>query len=412
MVDVTRHDILVLGGGTAGIAVTASLLKRDASLDIVIIEPSENHYYQPGWTLVGGGAFSQKKTVRPTADVIPAGAQWIRSSVAKIDPSNNSVTLSDGRVIHYQQLIVALGLELHWDAIPGLVETLGSNGVTSNYRYDLTTYTWALVQNLRGGKALFTQPAMPIKCAGAPQKAMYLSCDHWLKNQHLQAIEVDFNTAGAVLFGVSEFVPPLMKYVDRYGIQLNFKSQLIKVDGAAKKAWFEVTQPDGQLSTVIKTFDLLHVVPPQRAPEVIRHSPLADSAGWCAVDQYTLRSSLFKNVFALGDVCNSPNAKTMAAARKQVVVVAENLLALRDGKPMTTRYDGYGSCPLTVEKGKVVLAEFGFGGTLLPTFPMDPTIPRFSAWLLKKTFLPWIYWNLMLKGRELFARPSQVPPTP
>lgn len=156
-------------------------------------------------------------------------------------------------------------------------------------------------------------------------------------------------------------------------------------------------------SPVLKTFDMLHVVPPQQAPDVIRRSELADKAGWFETDPVTLQHPRYPEIFALGDVCNTPNAKTAAATRKQVVVVAENLLALRKGVALPKRYDGYGSCPLTVENGKVILAEFGYGGKLLPTFALDPTVPRKSAWLLKATLLPWFYWQGMLKGREWFT---------
>lgn len=402
------YEVLVLGGGAAGIGVSASLLKRCPGLDIAIVEPSTHHYYQPAWTLVGGGAFDAQKTERKTADLIPAGAQWIRAAVSRIDADAKQVLLSDGRQIAYQYLIVCTGLEICWDSIEGLEETLGSNGVTSNYRFDLAPYTWELVQGLKSGTALFTQPPMPIKCAGAPQKAMYLSCDHWFRQKRLANINVELNNAGAVLFGVPTFVPPLMKYVEKYGAHLAFQSTLVKVDGPARKAWFDVKDADGNTSRVEKPFDMLHVVPPQRAPDVIRHSSLADAAGWCEVDQFTLQHVRHANVFSLGDVCSSPNAKTAAAVRKQIVVVAENLLAVMSNKAMPTRYDGYGSCPLTVEKGKVVLAEFGFGGKLLPTFPLNPAVARESAWILKAVLLPHIYWQLMLKGHEWLARPSKA----
>lgn len=401
-------EVLVLGGGAAGIGVSASLLRRRPGLDIAIVEPSDKHYYQPAWTLVGGGAFDVLKTVQPTAGLIPRGARWIRSAVARIDPDNRCVFLASGVRIRYGHLIVSLGLELCWDAIEGLEDTLGCNGVTSNYRYDLAPYTWELVQGLQRGTALFTQPPMPIKCAGAPQKAMYLSCDHWCRTGRLGGIRVQLNNAGGVLFGVETFVPPLMKYVERYGADLAFFSTLVKVDGPARKAWFDVKGADGSISRVEKSFDMLHVVPPQRAPDVVRNSPLADAAGWCEVDQHTLRHPRHAEVFSLGDVCSSPNAKTAAAVRKQIVVVAENLLAALDGQPLPTRYDGYGSCPLTVERGRIVLAEFGFGGKLLPTFPLDPTVPRASAWFLKAVLLPQIYWRLLLKGREWLARPSRT----
>lgn len=398
-----QYDVVVMGAGSAGIAVAAGLLKRDASLRVAIVEPSAEHYYQPAWTLVGAGAYSIEDTLRPMASVIPRGAFWIKASVSAFAPDRQLVLLSDGTELGYQQLIVCPGLQLAWEQIEGLEETLGKNGVTSNYRHDLAPYTWQLVHSLRSGNVLFSQPPMPIKCAGAPQKAMYLSCDHWRKEGVLPSISVEFNLAGPALFGVAAFVAPLMKYVEAYGTALAFQSNLVKVDGPSQTAWFDVTDAGGNVSRVQKRFDVLHVVPPQQAPDVIRRSDLADKAGWCEVDPATLQHPRYPDIFAVGDVCGTTNAKTAAAARKQVVVVADNLVALRKGLALPRRYDGYGSCPLTVEKGKVILAEFGYGGKLLPTFPMDPTIARRSAWFLKARFLPWFYWNGMLKGREWFT---------
>ena len=401
-------DIVVIGGGSAGIGLLASLLKRDPQLNIILIEPSAEHYYQPAWTLVGGGAHDIRKTMRPMARVLPDGVTWVQAAVSQLLPDEQALVLDSGQRVTWNNLIVCPGLRLAWEKIQGLEQTLGHNGVTSNYSYQHAPYTWQLVQQLKGGKAIFTQPAMPIKCAGAPQKAMYLSCDHWLKQGDLNTIDVEFNLAGAALFGVATFVPPLMNYVEKYGVKLAFNSNLIKVDGPARKAWFEVKDAEGNISVEEKSFDMLHVVPPQVAPDFIRHSPLADAAGWCEVDPHSLQQVRYPHIFALGDVCSTSNAKTAAAVRKQIVVVAENLLALRRQAPLPLKYDGYGSCPLTVEKGKVVLAEFGYGGRLLPTFPLDPTVARRSAWFLKATLLPWFYWNGMLKGREWLTRLAKV----
>ena len=401
-------DIVVIGGGSAGIGLLASLLKRDPQLNIILIEPSAEHYYQPAWTLVGGGAHDIRKTMRPMARVLPDGVTWVQAAVSQLLPDEQALVLDSGQRVTWNNLIVCPGLRLAWEKIQGLEQTLGHNGVTSNYSYQHAPYTWQLVQQLKGGKAIFTQPAMPIKCAGAPQKAMYLSCDHWLKQGDLNTIDVEFNLAGAALFGVATFVPPLMNYVEKYGVQLAFNSNLIKVDGPARKAWFEVKDAEGNISVEEKSFDMLHVVPPQVAPDFIRHSPLADAAGWCEVDPHSLQQVRYPHIFALGDVCSTSNAKTAAAVRKQIVVVAENLLALRRQAPLPLKYDGYGSCPLTVEKGKVVLAEFGYGGRLLPTFALDPTVARRSAWFLKATLLPWFYWNGMLKGREWLTRLAKV----
>lgn len=400
------YDVVIVGGGAGGIATAASLLKRDRSLSIAVIEPKTEHYYQPGWTMVGGGVFDAKTTCHPMASVMPKGADWIREAAATFQPDDNTVTTDTGRIVRYRALIVAPGNVLDWNGVKGLADTLGRNGVTSNYRYDTAPYTWQLVQEMREGVALFTQPPMPIKCAGAPQKAMYLSCSAWENRGVLKDIDVAFHNAGGVLFGVKDYVPALMGYVERYGIDLNFESTLVAVDGPARTATFK--QKDGELT---RGFDMLHVTPPQKAHRFVADSPLADTAGYVEIDQMTLQHVRYPNIFALGDGGSTPNAKTAAAARKQAPIVAVNLLAQLAGKPMVAGYDGYGSCPLTVEKGKIVLAEFGYGGKLLPSFPkwlIDGQEPQRLSWLLKSEALPWIYWNGMLKGHEWMVQPQPI----
>lgn len=405
------HEVVIVGGGAAGIAVAASLLARQPGLDIAVIDPADVHYYQPGWTLVGGGVFDAATTARTLASVLPRGVHWLKAAVAAFEPERQAVILDGCRVVKYQQLVVCPGLKLDWHGIEGLVETLGRNGVTSNYRYDLAPYTWALVQQLRGGRAVFTQPPMPIKCAGAPQKAMYLSADHWRRRGVLRDMDIQFCNAGAVLFGVADYVPALMQYVQAYGIHLNFGQTLTAIDGAARQATFMQAHADGSRTQTVREFDMIHVVPPQKAPDFIRVSPLADAAGWVDVDPATLRHKAYPNIFALGDAANTANAKTAAAARKQAPVVAHNVLVTRGSALREARYDGYGSCPLTVERGKIVLAEFTYGGKLAPSFPpwlIDGTQPSRLAWLLKERILPPLYWDGMLKGREWLAEPEMV----
>jgi sulfide:quinone oxidoreductase len=343
--------------------------------------------------------------------LMPAGVHWIKSAVAAFEPADNAVVLDACRVVKYRRLIVCPGLKLDWHKVEGLVDTLGQNGVTSNYRYDLAPYTWELVKGMKKGRAIFTQPPMPIKCAGAPQKALYLSGDHWHRTGVLKDIDIQFMNAGGVLFGVKDYVPALQGYMNRYGAELNFFHNLVAVDGPAKKAWFEVKAPDTEAQTVEVEFDMLHVVPPQTAPDFIRVSPLADAAGWVDVDQATLRHKTYENIWSLGDVMSAPNAKTAAAARMQAPIVAENVADDIEGRSPTAIYNGYGSCPLTVEKGKIVLAEFGYGGALLPSFPkwvIDGTKPSRAAWLLKEQILPPFYWKAMLRGKEWMVKPEKV----
>lgn len=405
------HDVVIVGGGAAGIAVAASLLARSPNLDVAIVDPADIHYYQPGWTMVGAGIFEADFTARTMGSVLPHGVHWLKAAVAAFEPERNAIILEGCRVVSYQQLVVCPGLKLDWQGIEGLSESLGRHGVTSNYRFDLASYTWEMVQKLRDGKAIFTQPPMPIKCAGAPQKAMYLSADHWRRQGVLKNIDIQFCSAGAVLFGVADYVPALMQYVKAYSIELNFGRTLVSVDGPAQKATFSQAKADGSKELITQDFDLLHVVPPQRAPDFIRCSPLADAAGWVDIDPGTLRHKAYANIFAMGDVGNTSNAKTAAAARKQAPVVAHNLLATRGEVKGEAQYDGYGSCPLTVERGKIVLAEFTYGGKLAPSFPtwlIDGTQPSKLAWYLKERILPPLYWDAMLKGREWLARPEMV----
>jgi len=406
-----KFDIVIVGAGAAGIALAASLMGRSSSLEIAVIDPADIHYYQPGWTMVGGGVFDVAETAKTMGSLIPRGVHWIKGAVAAFEPKDNAVVLDGCRVVKYGRLVVCPGLKLDWEGIEGLEETLGRNGVTSNYRYDLAPYTWQLVQQMREGRAIFTQPPMPIKCAGAPQKALYLSGDAWFRRGVLKNIDIHFCNAGGVLFGVKDYVPTLQSYMDKYGATLDFFHNLVAIDGPGKTAVFEVKEPDQAPRRVEMSFDMIHVCPPQMAPDFIRVSPLADAAGWVDVDQATLRHKTYENIWSLGDVTNAPNAKTAAAARKQAPVVAENIMADIGGHAPVAQYDGYGSCPLTVERGKIVLAEFGYGGTLLPSFPkflIDGTKPSRLAWFLKEKMLPPIYWKAMLRGKEWLAKPEKL----
>ena len=399
-----RFDVVIIGGGAAGITVAAEMRRHRKSLSIAIVEPAGTHAYQPGWTLVGAGVFSLAQTQRQEATLIPNGVRWIQTRAETFEPERNAVILAGGRRLAYGSLVVCPGLQLDWNKIEGLEATLGSNGVCSNYAAAHAGYTWRCIQDLRGGTALFTQPPMPIKCAGAPQKIMYLASHHLRRQKRLDQVGVEFCLAGDVLFGVPFFVPPLQRAVDEYGIKVNYRHMLKSVDGPARKATFTVTGPDGPAGDIVRDFDMLHVTPPQSAPDFIKTSPLANEAGWVSVDPATLQHTRFPNVFGLGDAAGTTNAKTAAAVRLQAPVVVRNLLAHLDGTTLRAVYDGYGSCPLTTAYGKVVLAEFGYGGKVTPSFPLDPRVPRLSAWVLKQNFLPYMYWNWMLKGSEFDIR--------
>lgn len=385
-----KHRIVVVGGGAAGLSVASSLLKHRPDLDLAVIEPSESHYYQPAWTLVGGGAFDVRDTRRAQSACMPRNAHWIKEKVAAFAPEQNQVTLGDGQTIEYDFLVVAAGIQLDWDKVEGLSETIGRNGVTSNYRYDTAPYTWECVRNFKGGRALFTYPATPIKCAGAPQKILYLAADHFRRNGI--TADIQYCTAGGAMFGVPFYSNALDQVMASYGAKPAFNHNLVAVNGPQRIATFEVG-PDRKRTDL--KFDMIHVTPPQSAPDFIKKSPLADAGGWVAVDQANLRHVKFANVFALGDCCSTPNSKTAAAVRAQSRVAVANLLAALDGAAPAQAYDGYASCPLTTSNGKMMLAEFLYGGKIVTSFPVDPRVPRRSYWWLKKFYFPRLYWEMI-----------------
>jgi len=398
-----RHErILIIGGGTAGVTVGARL-RRAGFEDVTILEPSDTHWYQPLFTLVGGGMVPISATSRPQASVNPPGVQWHRDAAVEIDPEKRTVLTRAGTVLHYDLLVAAPGIELNWQAIPGLSESLGTRGVTSNYTPALAGYTASLLSGMTRGQAVFTSPSTPVKCGGAWQKIVYLAADQFRHRGVLPDVSIVACTPGSSLFGIDEYRVVLEELAARYGVDTRFGHELTEVDADHSEAIFTRQEPGGESTKVRVPYDVLHVVPPQRAPEFIRTSPLArrgDPLGWIDVDQHTLRHERFPEVFALGDAAGTPNGKTGAAVRKQAPVVVENMLAVVEGREPVASYGGYTSCPLVTARHKVLLAEFDYTMRPHPTIPLLRSAKeRRSMWLLKRYGLPWMYWNLMLRGR-------------
>lgn len=390
-----HFDLLIIGAGTAGLSTAAQIRNKEASwqISIGIIDPSENHYYQPLWTAVGGGIGKKETTKRPTEMFIPSQCSWIKEKVVEFIPEHSQVLTDLGNKYSYGQLVVAPGIQLDWHKIEGLKETLGKNNVSSNYSYETVDYTWDSIKATREGNAIFTQPAMPIKCAGAPQKICYLAEDYFTRQGLRDQIEVKFCAQGPNIFGVPRYRSALEKVIERKNINTHFSHDLVAVDGHAKKAIFKTA--DNQ--TVSIDFAMLHVTPPMSAPDFIKESPLADSKGWVDIDQYSLRHTKYENIFSLGDASSLPCSKTGAAIRKQVPVLVENLKAAFEKREITTRYNGYASCPLLTGYGSAILAEFDYDGPA-ETFPFDQTQERYSMYALKVYALPKMYWNGMLRG--------------
>jgi sulfide:quinone oxidoreductase len=391
-----HYQILILGGGTAGITVAAQLRRKLKNIDLAIIEPSTKHYYQPLWTLVGAGVFPKEQSEREESAFIPQGADWIQDYVTELQPEQNCVVTRSGRRITYDFLVIALGIQIDWNKIPGLLEGIGRQQICSNYSYQQVDYTWECVRSFSGGTALFTMPNTAVKCGGAPQKIMYLADDHFRKSNVRDKSSVIFASAQGSLFAVEKYRKTLEKVAARKSIDIRLKHNLVEIRPDQKEAIFEHLDTKERVTI---PFDMIHVTPPMSAPDIVKSSTLANAAGWVDVDKYTLQHPKFLNVFPIGDCSGLPTSKTGAAIRKQAPVLVQNLISAIRGEPLEAKYDGYTSCPLVTGYGKLVLAEFDYEGSPHETFPFDQSKERLSMYLLKAYALPRLYWHGMLRGR-------------
>jgi sulfide:quinone oxidoreductase len=391
-----HHQVLIVGGGAAGLSVAARLRELDEPLEVGIIEPSEDHYYQPIWTLVGGGVFDKEISRRDEAEFIPDGAEWIQEAAAEFQPEENAVVTEQGNRYTYDYLVVAAGIQLNWDKVKGLAGNVGEYGICSNYSYETVDSTWDALRHFREGNAVFTFPDTAIKCAGAPQKIMWLA-EHWMRKQGIrEQANVVYAAATGGIFGVDKYARPLSRLVDERDIETHFSVDLVEIVPEEKKAVFEPVDGGDQL---VIDYEMLHVTPPQGPPDFIKESPIANEDGWVEVDKFTTQHVEFPNIFSLGDCSSLPTSKTGAAVRKEVPVTVKNLLAEMNGEPLEAEYNGYASCPLVTGYGRLILCEFDYDGNPDESFPFDQAQERYSMYALKKYGLPEMYWNGMLRGR-------------
>lgn len=396
----THYKVLITGGGTAGCAVAAKLLNTVPDCDIGVIEPEEHHYYQGAWTLVGAGIMRLQDTRIPMMKAIPSNAEWIKDSVESYDPLNNKVTTVDGKQITYDYLVMCLGMKLRYDMIRGAEEALKEDSrVCSNYSKNYVEKTFKAFKNFNGGTALFTLPNTPIKCAGAPQKVMYLFEDYLARNKKNKDVKILYFTATKTMFSVPKYSQALEKICQKRGIIYNLCQNLVEVDHKRSIAVIENLETKERQEY---KYDFLHLTPPMSAPEELKTGPdlsSPDSNGFATVNPETLRHVKYENIFALGDCSNIPTSKTAAAVSSESQVLCSNLTdVIKGGSGEVAKYNGYTSCPLITGYWKGILAEFDYKLTPMETFPIDQSQERaFFAWF-KRTVLPPLYWNGLIKG--------------
>ncbi|WP_298802904.1 FAD/NAD(P)-binding oxidoreductase [uncultured Lentibacter sp.] len=400
----TRANILILGAGAAGTALANRLVERLEGASITLVDGRPAHWYQPGFSLIAAGLKPASYSVSQTADWLPAGVTLKQDWAANIDPEARKVALVGGEVLSYDYLIVATGLTLDHDAIEGFsLDMVGENGIGALYAgpdYAAKTWTAASKFTQEGGVGLFTRPATEMKCAGAPLKHTFLIDDLARKTGARGKMEMHYMANNNSLFGVPIVSEKVRMLFEDRGIAPDYSHVLKGIDAGAKRARFDT--PEG---TVERDYDYIHVIPPQRAPDVVRQSGLswADKwvdQGWVEVDKASLRHLRYPDVFALGDVAGVPKGKTAASVKWQVPVVEEHLVAQIAGDTTDAAYNGYTSCPLITQVGRAMLIEFDYNNNLTPSFPgiIAPLEELWISWLMKEVALKATY-NAMLRGK-------------
>ncbi|MBN2647548.1 MAG: NAD(P)/FAD-dependent oxidoreductase [Thiotrichales bacterium] len=402
----TPVKIVIVGSGSAGISIANRLADALPNGQIVIIDKREPHYYWPGLTLVATGVW-------PKADVLPGSNEsflpkgknisFMKTLVSAFEPEKKQLQTEDGQTVSYDYLVVATGIEYNYEAIDGMdIERIGQKGLTSVYHSpDKAEASWGAIRDFseKGGNGIFTLPATPIRCAGAPLKMTFLTLDRLKQNGGFDKGQMNFYSATGGVFGLPWFNQFVLDRFAENKMDVKLKTPLKAVDIDAQKATFG--SAEGESFTV--EYDLLHVVPPMRAPKVVRESDLAwkegGFAGWLAVDKNTLQHNSYPEVFGCGDVNGTPLGKTAATVKMSVPIVVSNLLSVINGKEPEASFNGYTSCPLITQIGSAMLIEFDYEKNLVPTYPfIDPQQESWFAWIMKEQLLKPAYLK-MLEGK-------------
>jgi sulfide:quinone oxidoreductase len=401
----TQVRIVIAGGGAAGLTAASRLAASLRGATITVIDGRKAHYYQPGFTLVASGIKPKEYVVSNTSDYLPKGVQWINEAAAEIDPEGKKVVTASGQSVPFDYLMVATGLELNYGAIEGMdTQRIGQNGLGSIYHSpDAAAATWQALSAFadQGGVGVFGRPAGEMKCAGAPLKYTFISDDHLRRRGKRGKAELVYMAQSKSLFGVPIVAEKVRMLFQDRGVKVQHEHVLQSIDLDKRIATYKT--PTG---TAEQGYDFINVVPPMRAPEVVRNSPLPwtegpfAADGWVEVDRETLRHKRYPNVFAVGDIAGVPKGKTAASVKWQVPVAVDHILADISGKASSEVYNGYTSCPLITRLGQAMLIEFDYKDNLITSFPgvIAPLEELWISWVMKTMALKPTYLS-MLRGR-------------
>ncbi|MHB0980814.1 MAG: type III sulfide quinone reductase, selenoprotein subtype [Thermoleophilia bacterium] len=394
-------QLLVIGAGTAGTMVV-NRLRRLLDVDewkITIVDPHETHYYQPGFLFIPFGMYSKNDVMKPKRDFIPSGVEMIKAGADVIEPDHNRVKLDDGRILNYDFLVIATGTQTRPEETPGLMESEWHRSIHDFYTVDGAV---ALAKHLRtwqGGRLVLNVVENPIKCPVAPLEFIMLA-DWFFHEQGIRdKVELIYATPLPGAFTKPIAAKHLGDILEQKGIEVIPEFMIERADPDAKKI---VHYDESEVE-----YDLLVTVPLNMGDELIARSGLGDELNYVPVDKHTFLSNAHENIFALGDAAALPTSKAGSVAHFAVDCFSENFLRYIDDLEMMPTFDGHANCFIESGFGKGLLIDFNYDVEPLPGhFPL-PGVGPFS--LLQesemnhwgKIMFRWVYWNTLLKGKEL-----------
>lgn len=400
-------DVLVVGGGNAGISAAARLL-RDGARDVTVLAPSAVHLYRPLLSYVGSGEATMPELERTMAEVLPPGCRHVDDAASAVEWAAGDgaagaviVLTRGGRRVACSTLVLCPGLEEAWDLTPGLAEAYDAGWAVSTFVAATAPRVWEAVRSLRSGSAVFTVPPEPAPCAATALKPLLMACDHWRREGVLEQVQVRLVIPGRGVTGQPEPDRRLDEVLAAAGVEVLRETRVVDVDHLNRG--LVVATPDGERS--VDGVDLAHLVPHYRAPAWIGASGLADGgpAGLVDVDPETLRHHRHPRIWGLGDAAALHTRPSGGALRKQVAVLAHNLAhgdSTDDGDTELQRYDGYTVMPITTDRRRLMLVEVDRDGRPSPSVPFpDLTVPRRLTWLVDRYALPVTYFRRILKGK-------------
>lgn len=388
------HDVVIVGGGNGGIAAAAQLRRKGAS-DVALVDPALMHVYKPLQNYVGTGLAAPSTLTKPQADVMPEGVTWYRSAARRIDGGTRRIELADGTELRAADLVIACGAVTDWDAIPGAAAALDSGHACTTFERDRLEDTWDWIRSVTSGRAVFTLHEQPASGRETALKPLFLACDHWRRRGVLKDIDVRLLHDGDALHPVAEIDAEIHRHLEAYGIELTLGARVDGIDGGT------VTVDVQGRREEVET-DLLHLLPPYKAPDLIPASGLdgPGTGGFAAVDPLTLRHPDHPRVWCIGDAADIGDARTGGALRHQVQTVVANIAHRRAGRPLT-HYDGYTVAPITTSRRSLSFGEYDSRTHEVrrTTGILDNIRSRPWWYALDRYVLPRIYWHGILKGR-------------